>query len=350
MTSDKTFNTYCPVCDTEVSANLVEREETTDVRGETITFAAEVAICPCCGKVIGDSRIESKNLNKAFDIYRKRHDILTVDCLKELRVSYGLSLRDFSKFLGFGEQTYARYERGSLPNSTHNQILKTAMTPSGAKQLLSANGAKLSEKAIASVWHFISNGMAPKTDWDRMEWELSLPINFSDNPSAINGYQPLNFDCLFEIVYCLAEKCQALYWTKLQKALFFVEQYAFDTTSSSIAGLQFAHGPHGPMMNNRETIRAYLVQNNIVDFCSDSNNWGEIVIPKSKPKNVLSKENLEIIDFVASFINTFHTTTELSNFSHELSAWANTSNGDLISYDARSNEVMQAIKKRLQIS
>ena len=109
MNAEKTLNTYCPECDREVEARLEQRVETLPVKGEQTSYDAESAIGPHCGEVIGDSRIEEGNLRRAYSAYCVAHGLMAPDEVKELRNSYGLSLREFSKFLGFGEQTIARY-------------------------------------------------------------------------------------------------------------------------------------------------------------------------------------------------------------------------------------------------
>ena len=122
MNAEKTLNTYCPECDREVDARLEHKIETLSVKGEQTSYDAEVAVCPCCGEEIGDSRVEEGNLRRAYSAYCAAHGLMAPDEVKELRNSYGLSLREFSKFLGFGEQTIARYEAGAIPDDSHNKI------------------------------------------------------------------------------------------------------------------------------------------------------------------------------------------------------------------------------------
>ena len=122
MNAKKTLSTYCPECDCEVDARLEHRIETLPVKGEQTS---------CCGEVIGDSRIEEGNLRRSYSAYCAAHGLMAPDEVKELRNSYGLSLREFSKFLGFGEQTIARYEAGAIPDDSHNTMLKLAFSAVG---------------------------------------------------------------------------------------------------------------------------------------------------------------------------------------------------------------------------
>ena len=141
----KTFDTYCPYCDVEVKAPLIVRTETHRVRGEAIVIDATVAVCPHCGEDIGDTRFDGVTLDRVYDIYRARHNMLSTQQIKDVRARYGMSLREFSRFLGFGEQTYASYENGSLPDELHDRMIKLASTPEGARLLI-----PLAEHAISA--------------------------------------------------------------------------------------------------------------------------------------------------------------------------------------------------------
>ena len=65
------IETYCPYCDEPVTAELVNETETLPVLGVPITYEATLAVCPKCGEVIGDSRIEGENLDRAYNKYEE---------------------------------------------------------------------------------------------------------------------------------------------------------------------------------------------------------------------------------------------------------------------------------------
>ena len=88
----KMLSTYCPECDREVDALLEHRAETLPVKGEPTSYDAEVAVCPCCGEAIGDSRVEEGNLRRAYSAYCVAHGFMALDEVKGLRNSNGLSL------------------------------------------------------------------------------------------------------------------------------------------------------------------------------------------------------------------------------------------------------------------
>lgn len=97
-----------------------EIEETYKIRGENITIKAAAMFDANTGKQIYDEKLDSDAINKAFDIYRKKHNIIDPNRIKNLRKSYGLNQRDFATLLGVSPTTIAVYEIGSLPSESNN--------------------------------------------------------------------------------------------------------------------------------------------------------------------------------------------------------------------------------------
>jgi putative zinc finger/helix-turn-helix YgiT family protein len=124
----KSIATFCPYCDEDVTASLKKLHESLTIRNESIAYEAIVAVCPICSSIIADSRIESGNLERAYQAYCTKHNLMSPREIKNLRQSYGLSEREFIRFLGFGEQTIYRYETGSIPDTSHNATLCMAAT------------------------------------------------------------------------------------------------------------------------------------------------------------------------------------------------------------------------------
>ena len=63
----------------------------------------------------------------------------------------GSSSAEFSLFLGFGEQTVAKYEAGTLPDELHSNTMRMASTKEGAEMLFSLNGDRISKASRAKV-------------------------------------------------------------------------------------------------------------------------------------------------------------------------------------------------------
>lgn len=338
------LDTFCPVCDMGVRATLCEQPTTLRVRGEEIDFTETVALCPQCGMEIGDSRIEDGNLEQAYAIYRARHGIPSPEEIRKLREFYGLSLREFSRFLGFGEQTIYRYERGDLPDPTHSLVLEQAQTSQGARQLLAKNRQRLNERSIESI------ELALSTPAEDLPWVRPLPSRLegqtADASSTMNGYRAFDPDRAMALMHILARQCRDLFWTKSQKALFFADMFACACRGRSLTGLRYAHATHGPVVDGREEFRYLLAEDGIVEFCEHG--WGEVLEPgKPLADDPFSEAEHALIDGITNFVNSFGTAREISDFSHGLECWRNTEDGQVIDYADAAEEVAGAMVARM---
>lgn len=132
-----------------------EINETILVKGEEFEVTGEVRFCAHCGSQIFDEELDSKKLNKAYDLYKIKHGLLSSYEIKNIRKRYALSARAFSKLLGFGEKTVTRYENGAIQDEAQNNLMYLMRDFqafikiwSKNKKILSASEIKKTELAI----------------------------------------------------------------------------------------------------------------------------------------------------------------------------------------------------------
>lgn len=343
----ETFNTYCVSCDEEVAANIEYRNSVVRVKGDDVGIGECVAVCPHCGSDIADSRIESGNLSRAYEAYSRNHGIVTQNEAREIRRRFGLSVREFSRFLGFGEQTYARYESGSIPTKSHSDLIRLATTPEGAKSLLNSNADRITPDSRNKV----NRAIAEMTSSDqgcglRILFDFLMPD--SGSPSNDNGYREFSPERASALVSVLASNCRNLYRTKLQKAMFLCDFLACERTGKSITGLKYAHANYGPVMRDGDFLLAQLKRDGVVEIIEDDR--GEILKACAPAACVFSQDELDVIDDVVKCVNSFSTASALSNYSHGLACWSETSSGEIIGYNYRFGEVGKAVERRLASS
>jgi len=134
---------YCEKCDDFVKYEVKNKEETYTVKGEEIKIDAKVAYCKNCRKEIFYEELDKENQRKVFDIYRERHNLLSPEDIKDIRLKYSLNQREMSQLLGWGEITCHRYENGAAPDSAHNNQLLLMKDPNNVKKLLKDGTTKL---------------------------------------------------------------------------------------------------------------------------------------------------------------------------------------------------------------
>lgn len=344
----ETITTYCIECDKELVAPIQSIQDSIIIKNEPIEYESRVVICPECGAIISDSRLESENLKTAYAQYCDLHNLVKQDEINELRKSMGLSLREFSKFLGFGEQTAAKYEKGSIPDLLHSNTIRMASSSEGAKLLFQMNGQSLSQNSQQRIKSYIKR-LDSGDDISSIWWNrMAFLFMEEDEPAASheNGYRALDDSRLVALVLLLAEKCEALFKTKLQKALFFCDFTAYEKLGKSLTGMSYAHADFGPIMDNCNMRILKMVQDGNIKL--QQYGRGKIIIPAVQcADNVFSLEEEQLIDTVAEFVNTFSSAAEISEYSHSLNVWKTTASGKIISYASSNGEVSEAVERRL---
>lgn len=142
---------YCTNCNKEVRLKEEKRFETYPVKGEEITVEATVFVCTDCEHDVWLPEIDDENLDKAYEIFRKKHGLLMPHEIQAIREKYGLSQTAFAKVLGFGEKTITRYENGSLQDDAPNNLLMLVKDPTCFMELFRHNKHKLCEGDIRKV-------------------------------------------------------------------------------------------------------------------------------------------------------------------------------------------------------
>ena len=145
------MNAYCTHCNKNVLLREEQHSETYPVKGEEITIMAKVLICEECGTEVWTPENDDSNLEKAYEVYRKRHGLLMPHEIQSMREKYGVSQVAFARILGFGDKTIARYENGSIQDEAPNNLLLLVRNPDCFMELFQKNKGKLTEAEILQV-------------------------------------------------------------------------------------------------------------------------------------------------------------------------------------------------------
>lgn len=115
---------FCPECRQDVSFSVREKLDCAELKNETFEFIAKVAYCDACGNEVYVHEIEDENLKTLYDLYREKHDIISLEDIREIPDKYNIGKRPLSLLLGWGENTFSRYYDGDIPSKQYSEILK----------------------------------------------------------------------------------------------------------------------------------------------------------------------------------------------------------------------------------
>ena len=114
---------YCPYCKKEVDYKI-EKREVKEFRGIEINTYENVAVCKKCNNDLYVEKIEEKNNERIYALYREKTNIIKPQDIVSLRKKYDISQRELTSILEFGKMTINRYERGGVPTKAQSDYLR----------------------------------------------------------------------------------------------------------------------------------------------------------------------------------------------------------------------------------
>jgi putative zinc finger/helix-turn-helix YgiT family protein len=148
----------CLKCDNEDFALKPDAEVEQEFRGETFKIVSPVMECKHCGwRVLAEGQMDELG-RRTSDAFRKRHNRLTSEEIKELRISLNMSQRQFADFLRVGEASVKRWENWRIQDASSDELirLKCMMAKALAKPLISGISCDFTFSSAASNcagWH-----------------------------------------------------------------------------------------------------------------------------------------------------------------------------------------------------
>jgi len=326
---------FCPNCEEYTETTVRLEKEVYNVRGEPTKIEAEVTTCQKCGEKLFDEERDSQNLEKAYNLYRKKHNLLSSDQIRAIREKYGLSQRALSRLLGWGEITVHRYENGAIQDNGHNNTLRLIEDPSNMKRLFQANQGKLSSYAVARLEKRIASFL-------QKDNEQAFQVSFErlvshQHVDLTSGFKEYDLEKLKNVILYLVKRLDGILKTKLNKLLWYCDFLLFKETSVSITGSQYIRLPYGPVPDNYERIigimQPELIGKDEIPFNTKEGIVGEQFTALVEPdESIFSEKEKQVMSFVADTFRNY-TSTEIMNKSHQEAAYLKCEDGDIISYE-----------------
>lgn len=145
----------CSNCYNDKEFIVKEEKEIIKVKGEPIEINSKITYCKECGEQVWNPELDDENLEVAYRIYRKKHNLLLPEEIKAIRKRLELSQKTFSKILGIGEKTITRYENGSIQDQAHNNLILLADNLENFNLLYSKQKNKLNNKERIKIEAFL---------------------------------------------------------------------------------------------------------------------------------------------------------------------------------------------------
>ncbi|MDY0171131.1 MAG: DUF4065 domain-containing protein [Thermoguttaceae bacterium] len=328
-----TVDEYCIICGQGGPLHHEQQAMRFDVRGETIRFEVPIVICPSCGTSEVEDGLDPAAM--AFAEYRRLKGLLTPEQIRELRRQYRLSQRSFAALLGMSEATINRYEAGALQDPAHDTALRACEDPDYVRRLMERNGARLSD------WQRQRVVAALEDRADDLAADARDPGNLWCMPEELSlrtGYRLFHYEKYVAVVAWFCRRLKSVTATSLNKLLFYADFLHFRSETVSLTGAAYRRLPYGPVPADYGGLREQMELDQFVEIEEieyQNGNIGEQyrLGPRVEELDVVfTLRETKVLEVVARAFE-HATPSEISQRSHNESAWYDTEDKALISYD-----------------
>ena len=321
----------CENCQSTRETQIVERKETIPVKGDKIEVRTSVRVCSVCDKDVYDRGLDNATLIKAYDLYRRNHNLLSPGEIVSLRETYGLSQRSLSGLLGWGEVTISRYELGSLPDEAHNQLLCFLQNPWNMRDLLLKQGYRLNDAARRKLTERLESLIEAQTSAKI----VSMVAVKHSTPSALTGFLPFSPNVLKEMIVYFCLQGGGVFKTKLNKLLWYADFEHFRRHTVSISGATYVHLQYGPVVTDYEIHLAGLFEEGILTqnevFFENGNGAEQLIACREPDLSLLSPTAIEVLATISEKFAAM-TSKMISDYSHQEDAYLKTKMSEPIPY------------------
>jgi uncharacterized phage-associated protein len=306
---------------------------------DTMTFRGEKFDCiytSYCDDESGESftttESDSAWWNQVTNQYRAKYGLPYTDEIIDVRKRYGVSAAKMSQILGIGVNQYRLYEQGEVPSVSNGRMIRSVMNPKVMLEMVESSKNEMSkseyERIVSKVKAVIAESEAYKLEQYETKRLFSVPRG------AENGYAQISIDRLKNILLFFISKGNGVFFTKMNKLLFYADFMAYRVTGKSVSGLAYKAIAHGPVPMRWDRIYSFFdeIDQEIVQF-SDGREGTKLVSKLSPDMAEFSDDELKILEYVSQRFKN-ETPTQISETSHEEEAWKKYKDSDkLISFE-----------------
>jgi putative zinc finger/helix-turn-helix YgiT family protein len=298
-------------------------------RKEEFSYVHQFYVCEETHERFTTTELDEVNIAQVYNKYRAKYGIPFPEEIKRIRRHYGLSATKMSEILGFGENQYRLYENGDMPSEANGKVLMSIMNPDFFRIFIENARGQFSEDEYAKL-------TAKASAWKNEKYPQYLVeyVFMTNRRSAYNGYATQSIDKLKNILLYFIERCNGVFFTKMNKLLFYTDFLSYRMLGKGLTGLAYKAIAHGPVPLRWDRIYSFYdeINQEIVQFKDDR--VGTMLVSKLSPDMAeFSDEELNILEYVYQRFKN-ETPKQISETSHHEEAWLRNLNSDqLINFE-----------------
>lgn len=282
-------------------------------RGEKFSYIHHSYICVDTGENFTDTIFDNINTAQVYNQYRVKYGIPFTDEIIAIRKRYNISAKKMSEILGFGTNQYRLYEAGEIPNPSNGHLIKSCANVSTFSGLVEDSNTHLTSEEQKRL-----NSLHTCEPLEEMTRHSFI---FRGKRSIENGYAPMRYDRLRNIILYILNTCKDVYHTKMNKFLFYVDFLSYKTMGHSMTGLSYNAKQYGPVPQNWDRVYSLIdgVTQEIVGF--PSGGYGTLLkTDQTADLSDFSEEEKKVMNMVSEKFSLLKA-SELVELSHKEDAW-----------------------------
>ena len=289
-------------------------------RGEQFEYYHLSWLCEDTGESFTTDESDTAGFVQVTNQYRAKYGIPYTDEIIAVRKRYGISASKMSLILGFGTNQYRLYEQGEVPNVSNGRMIVSIMNPKVMLSMLESSKNLFTNTAeYEKIYSKVNDVIEGNRTKHKIEKYETLRI-FSNTRGAVNGYAATSLDRLKNTMLYILEKCGEVWYTKMNKLLFYIDFISYRELGTAITGLAYKAISYGPVPDRWDKI--YSEFSEITQELRPVGEYtGSVLKTKAKADTSLfSASEIKIIDRICSYFGEY-TARALSELSHKEEAW-----------------------------
>lgn len=156
---------------------LVSEQIELRYRSEQVQFEYRSYQCEDTKAKFTTTELDTENMERMYDVYRKRHNIPSPEQIKMICQKYAVSATKMAAILGLGTNQVRKYINGEMPSLSNGKLLMEVENEEKFLIHASTSGIKLSKKTLS----LLSMKNASKSD-EPIAYEFTVdfawPVEF----------------------------------------------------------------------------------------------------------------------------------------------------------------------------
>ena len=298
-------------------------------RKEKFQYVHQFYECDDTKERFTTTALDEVNVGQVYNQYRAKYGIPFPDEIKRIRQRYGLPASKMSQILGFGDNQYRLYENGDMPSEANGKILMSIQNPHIFESFVLNAKNQFEEDEYNKI---LDKVKAVKTDAN--ELFIKNYIFNGCRRDIFNGYATQSISKLKNIILFFIEKYDGVFFTMMNKLLFYTDFYSYKMTSKGMSGLAYKAIQRGPVPIRWDRIYSFYddIHQEIIHFESGVEGT-RLTSPLSPDLAEFTEEELNILETIYLRFKS-ENSSKISDISHNETAWQKyVVSGQMISFD-----------------